>query len=117
MCLEEPVTDIEFALLNRVINYPSIADQPVLAAGMGRNSTAGFASDVLVEVQYGLVTETACKTFFGDDITLGLHVCADGVRKGSEYMVVLDRKSVVLFESAAHFCCAYICFGIVSLLW
>lgn len=96
--LEEPVTNIPFALRNRVINYPSINGQPVLTAGFGRNYTSGYASDKLVEVQYGFVPETACKQFFGDDITLGLHVCADGVRKGSEYSEVLLRRKCNLVQ-------------------
>jgi secreted trypsin-like serine protease len=103
--LEEPVTGIEFALRNRVTNYPSIVDQPVLVAGFGRNFTSGFPSDQLVEVRYGFVPEDLCKQFFGDNITKGLHVCADGVNQGSEYIiVVLMPRSVVLFKVAAHFC-------------
>ena len=94
--LEKPVTNVQFALMNRLKDYPSIVDQPLLVAGMGRNQTAGFPANVLTQAKYGFVPESLCKQFFGDQITKGLHICADGVRVGSESLDILGSLLFVL---------------------
>ncbi|CAB9509659.1 Trypsin-like protease [Seminavis robusta] len=80
---KDRVDDIEFPVLNRVFSEPSFEGQPLLVAGMGRNTTTGYAAEHLMQLLYGFVPEAECKRFYGDDITLGLHVCADGVRAGT----------------------------------
>lgn len=95
--LEKPVTNVQFALRNRLKDYPSIIDQPLLVAGMGRNQTAGYPANVLTQAQYGFVPESLCKQFFGDQITKGLHICADGVRVGSECLESLGGVLLTLY--------------------
>jgi len=88
--LDEPYTkDITYPQLNPFVGYPSVEGQPLTVVGLGRTETTGPMADYLVELKYNLVSDSTCKAAYGDEVSDGLHLCAEGIRKGSEYSTPL----------------------------
>ena len=82
--LDDAINDVPLPVLNSDTSYPAFDGQSLTVIGMGRNSTAGTVADELQRLDYGFVSDAQCKATYGDSVTLGLHICAKGIREGGK---------------------------------
>ena len=89
--LDEAVNDVDLPILNSNTFYPAFEGQTLSVVGMGRVGAAEAVAETLQRLDYEFVSDTQCKATYGESVTLGLHVCAKGIREGSKYQQPAQR--------------------------